>query len=128
ERATLAFFVMIAVAVVVLEILILSDNFHNAYVAAHSNKDLSTYYKVAALWAGQEGSLMFWTFLLSIYSGLAVLMNHRKNRQLMPYVVAITMAAGAFFTSLVFFVANPFAELTLASSAGLQPFTPLDGN
>jgi cytochrome c-type biogenesis protein CcmF len=128
ERATLAFFVMILVAVVVLEMLILGNNFHNAYVAAHSNKDLSTYYKVAALWAGQEGSLLFWTFLLSIYSGLAVLMNHRKNRQLMPYVVAITMAVGAFFTSLVFFVANPFTELTLASSTGVQPFTPIDGN
>jgi len=52
ERATLAFFVMIAVAVAALEVLILTDNFHNAYVAAHSNKDLATYYKVAALWAG----------------------------------------------------------------------------
>ena len=80
---------MITVAVVALEILILSDNFHNAYVAAHSNRDLPLYYKVAVLWAGQEGSLLFWTWLLSIYGGLAVLLNHRKNRQLMPYVVAI---------------------------------------
>ena len=128
ERATLAFFVMIAVAVAALEVLILTDNFHNAYVAAHSNKNLAVYYKVAALWAGQEGSLLFWTFLLSIYSGLAVLLNHRKNRQLMPYVVAITMATGTFFTSLVFFVANPFMELTLATSGGVQAFTPPDGN
>jgi len=128
ERATLAFFVMITVAVTVLEVLILSDNFNNAYVASHSNKDLPFYYKLAALWAGQEGSLLFWTFLLSIYGGLAVLLNHRKNRQLMPYVVAIVMATGAFFTSVVFFVANPFAELTLTTAAGTRPFNPADGN
>ena len=68
ERATLAFFVMVTVAVVALEYLILTNDFHNAYVAEHSNRDLLTFYKVAALWAGQEGSLLFWTWLLAIYS------------------------------------------------------------
>src|SRR5690242_7896942 len=87
ERATLAFAAMITLAIVALEYLILTNNFHNAYVAEHSNRDLTTYYKVAVLWAGQEGSLLFWTWLLSLYSALAVLMNRQKNRQLMPYVV-----------------------------------------
>src|SRR5579864_6693515 len=128
ERATLAFGAMITLAVAALEYLILTDNFHNAYVASHSNRALPFIYKLPVLWAGQEGSLLFWTFLLSIYSGLAVLLNHRKNRQLMPYVVAITMATGTFFTSLVFFVANPFMELTLATPGGVQAFTPPDGN
>jgi cytochrome c-type biogenesis protein CcmF len=128
ERATLAFFVMVTLAVVALEYLILTDNFHNAYVAEHSNRDLFTFYKVAALWAGQEGSLLFWTWLLSIYSALAILLNRTKNRQLMPYVVAVLMGTGAFFSSLVLFVANPFQELSLASAAGMQPFTAPDGN
>ncbi len=128
ERATLAFFVMITVAVVALEASIFADDFHNAYVATHSNKDLPGYYKLAVLWAGQEGSLLFWTWLLSIYGGLAVLINHRKNRQLMPYVVAVILATGAFFSSLTFFVANPFAELNLSTAAGVQPFRPPDGN
>jgi cytochrome c-type biogenesis protein CcmF len=128
ERATLAFFVMVTVAVVALEYLILTNDFHNAYVAEHSNRDLFTFYKVAALWAGQEGSLLFWTWLLSIYSALAVLLNRKKNRQLMPYVVAVLMGTGVFFSSLVLFVANPFQELSLASPAGVQPFAPPDGN
>src|ERR1700730_16283949 len=70
ERAALAFFVMIPLAVVALELLLLTDDFSSAYVAAHSNRDLPTYYKVAVLWSGQEGSLLFWTWLLAIYSGL----------------------------------------------------------
>ncbi len=128
ERATLAFFVLITLAVVALEFLILGDDFHSAYVAAHSNRDLPIYYKVPVLWAGQEGSLLFWTWLLSIYGALAVLLNRRKNRQLMPYVVSILMATGVFFSSLIFFVANPFAELSLATATGVQPFRPPDGN
>jgi cytochrome c-type biogenesis protein CcmF len=128
ERATLAFFAMITMSVAALEYMILTNDFHNAYVAEHSNRDLLTYYKVAALWAGQEGSLLFWTWLLSIYSALAVLLNRRKNRQLMPYVVSVLMGVGTFFSLLVFFVANPFQELALASSAGVQPFSAPDGN
>jgi cytochrome c-type biogenesis protein CcmF len=128
ERATLAFLAMISLAVVALEYLILTDDFHNAYVAAHSNRELPAYYKVAVLWAGQEGSLLFWTLLLAIYSGLVVLLNRKKNRQLMPYVVAVLMATGAFFSCLVFFVANPFHELSLTSASGFRAFAPTDGN
>ncbi len=128
ERAVIAFAVMITVAVVALEYLILTDNFHSAYVAAHSNRALPIYYKFPVLWAGQEGSLLFWTWLLSIYGTLAVLLNRKKNRQLMPYVTSILMGVATFFSILVTFVANPFRELALASSAGMQAFTPPDGN
>src|SRR5579864_7372353 len=128
ERATLAFGAMITLAVAALEYLILTDNFHNAYVASHSNRALPFIYKLPVLWAGQEGSLLFWTWLLSIYSVLAVLLNRRKNRQLMPYVVAITMATGVFFSILINFVANPFSGLSLASAAGMRAFTAPDGN
>ncbi|MFB3922223.1 MAG: heme lyase CcmF/NrfE family subunit [Terriglobia bacterium] len=128
ERSALAFFVLITLAVIALESQILTDDFHNAYVAAHSNRDLPTYYKVAVLWAGQEGSLLFWTWLLSIYGGAAVLLNRRKNRQLIPYVVAMLMATGTFFAGITFFIANPFTELSVVTAAGSQPFSPADGN
>lgn len=129
ERAALAFFILITVTVAALEFLILTDNFHNGYVAAHSNRALPIYYKIPVLWSGQEGSLLFWTWLLSIYSALVVILNRRKNRQLMPYVVSILMGTGVFFSSLVLFVANPFTDLAVAGAGGvLSPFTAADGN
>jgi cytochrome c-type biogenesis protein CcmF len=127
ERAALSFVVMITVAVIALEYLILTDDFHNAYVAGHSNRELPGFYKVAVLWAGQEGSLLFWTWLLAIYGGFAVLLNRRKNRQLMPYVIAILMATAAFFSAITFFAANPFGELSMMTARGPQPFAPPDG-
>ncbi|MGH9770148.1 MAG: heme lyase CcmF/NrfE family subunit [Candidatus Acidiferrales bacterium] len=128
ERATFGFFVMITLSVIALEILLQTNNFHNAYVATHSNRNLAFYYKFAVLWSGQEGSLLFWTWLLSIYTGLVVFLNRNKNRQLMPYVIAFAMGIGVFFAGITFFVANPFRELSLSSAGGLVPFTAPDGN
>ncbi len=128
ERAALAFFVMITLSVIALEFLIFTNNFHNAYVATHSNRDLPFYYKFAVLWGGQEGSLLFWTWLLSIYTALVVLLNRRKNRQLMPYMIAFIMGVGVFFSLITFFVANPFQGLAVASGGNLTPFAPPDGN
>ncbi|MGH9651488.1 MAG: cytochrome c biogenesis protein CcsA, partial [Terriglobales bacterium] len=127
ERVTLAFFVMITVSVIALEYLILTDDFHNAYVAGHSNRALPTYYKVAVLWAGQEGSLLFWTWILAGYGGLAVLLNRAKNRQLMPYVIAMLSVTSAFFAAITFFAANPFGELSMMTAGGAQPFAAPDG-
>jgi cytochrome c-type biogenesis protein CcmF len=129
EHSTLAFFATITLAIGSLEYLILTNDFHSAYVAEHSNLALPLYYKIPVLWAGQEGSLLFWTWLLSMYGALAVLLNRRKNRQVMPYVVAITMAVGVFFAILINFVANPFSELSMAHAGGNPTaFRPPDGN
>ena len=58
---------LIVVSTLSLVYLFFSDNYSVAYVVSHSNRDLSTFFKVAALWSGQEGSLLFWSFLLAIY-------------------------------------------------------------
>src|SRR5438105_4520875 len=63
-----------------------TDNFSMAYVVEHSNRTLPAFFKFAAIWAGQHGSLLFWSFLLSIYI-FSVLFTYRgKHPELMPYV------------------------------------------
>src|SRR5262249_7738116 len=52
---------LIFVSTLSLVYLFFSDNYSVAYVVSHSNRDLSTFFKVAALWSGQEGSLLFWS-------------------------------------------------------------------
>ena len=128
QRAVVGFFAMATLAVVSLEYLILTNDFHSAYVASHSSRELPLLYKIPVLWAGQEGSLLFWTWLLSIYVAMAVLLNRRKNRQLMPYIISICMGVATFFSLITFWVANPFNQLTLATATGVTPYTPPDGN
>ncbi len=109
--------------------LFFSDSYWVAYVVAHSNRDLSTFYKVAALWSGQEGSLLFWSFLLAIYVFSALFAYRNKNGELMPYVGVVLAGVQIFFLTLNNFVASPFKVLATPGANGvLDIFTRADGN
>ncbi|MGA2481764.1 MAG: heme lyase CcmF/NrfE family subunit [Candidatus Acidiferrales bacterium] len=129
RHAGMAVCVLIFLATGSLIYLFFTDNFSVAYVVAHSNRDLSTLYKVSALWAGQEGSLLFWSFLLSIYV-FSVLVTYRgKHPELMPYVGVILAGVQLFFLTLNNFVASPFRVLGTMGAGGVwQVFTRADGN
>jgi cytochrome c-type biogenesis protein CcmF len=108
--------------------LFFSDSYWVAYVVAHSNRDLSTFYKVAALWSGQEGSLLFWSFLLAIYVFSALFAYRNKNGELMPYVGVVLAGVQIFFLTLNNFVASPFKVLATPEANGaLDIFTRADG-
>ena len=59
RNAGMAVCILVTLGMASLVYLFLTDNFSMAYVVAHSNRDLPTFYKFAALWSGQEGSLLF---------------------------------------------------------------------
>jgi cytochrome c-type biogenesis protein CcmF len=109
--------------------LFVTDNFSVAYVTSHSNRDLATFFKVVALWAGQEGSLLFWCCLLSIYIFSVLLAYRNKHGELMPYVGAILAGVQLFFLTISNFVANPFKSLAVANaSGGLDYLARQDGS
>ena len=63
-------------------------------------------YKFAALWSGQEGSLLFWAWLLSAY-GLVLRMRYKVDPRLFAYASAIIAAVQVFFLLLMNFAAHP---------------------
>src|SRR5260370_14313652 len=113
RQAGMATCCLIFLATLSLEYLFFSDNFSIAYVVSHSNRDLSTFYKIAALWSGQEGSLLFWSFLLSIYVFSVLLTYRNKNGELIPYVGVVMAGVQLFFLTLNNFVEHPFRALTV---------------
>ena len=120
---------LIFIATFSLVYLFFSDSYWVAYVVAHSNRDLSTFYKIAALWSGQEGSLLFWSFLLAIYVFSALFAYRNKNGELMPYVGVVLAGVQIFFLTLNNFVASPFKVLASPGANGaLEIFTRADGN
>jgi cytochrome c-type biogenesis protein CcmF len=129
RHAGMAVCVLIFLATASLVYLFLADNFSVAYVVGHSNRDLPTFYKFAALWSGQEGSLLFWSLLLSVYV-LSVLITYRgKHPELMPYVGVVMASVQLFFLILNTFIASPFRVLGTAGADGvMQVFTRADGN
>ncbi|HXB73764.1 MAG TPA: heme lyase CcmF/NrfE family subunit [Candidatus Acidoferrales bacterium] len=111
ERAVYAVWVLVTLASGILVYSLMTGDFRFAYVAEHSNRSMPTLYKYAAWWGGQEGSLLFWSFLLATYASVVVFTNRRKHRDMMPWVVAVLTTIQTFFLVLNNFVANPFQML-----------------
>ncbi len=129
RQAGIATCSLIFLATLSLVYLFFSDNFSIAYVVAHSNRDLATFYKVAALWSGQEGSLLFWSFLLAIYVFSVLITYRNKNGELMPYVGVVMAGVQIFFLTLNNFVASPFKALAVPGANGaMDLIARADGN
>src|SRR5437016_5692312 len=79
RNAALGTFVCITAAIGCLGYLFAVSDFSIKYIAAHSNRDLPIYFKVSSIWGGQEGSLLFWGWLLTVYSALVIVQNWRKH-------------------------------------------------
>ena len=127
ERALLACTAFSTAACFSLVWLLMKSDFRFEYVASYSNRDLPFFYKLASLWAGNDGSLLFWSWLMLLFAGIAVITNRNKNRELMPYVVATLAAVALFFTSLNYFMTNPFGQLSIVTAAGTEVWAPADG-
>jgi cytochrome c-type biogenesis protein CcmF len=123
RRAVYALAAVLTVAFVVLEAAFLRSDFSFAVVASHSSTTTPTLYKAAAMWSSQEGSLLLWVWLLSLWSSLVLFLTRRRLREIAPYATAVLLGVAAFFAALVVFVANPFqvASPAPAEGAGLQP-------
>ncbi|HUE02429.1 MAG TPA: heme lyase CcmF/NrfE family subunit [Bryobacteraceae bacterium] len=116
ERAVYSVWVLITIGSAVLVYGLVTGDFRFSYVAQHSNRSMPLLYKFAAWWGGQEGSLLFWSWLLSTYSAVVVFTNRRKHRDIMPYVVGVLMFVQTFFLLLNNFVVSPFKMLSLEGS------------
>ena len=127
-RAVAAVWAATSVGIGILLYSLFNDDFHIAYVSAHSNRALPWFYKITSLWAGQEGSLLFWSWLLAGYAAVAVWTNREKHRSMMPYVVATLAVVQSFFLILNVFIASPFQLLAMNQGGQMVVQGPLDGN
>jgi cytochrome c-type biogenesis protein CcmF len=123
RRTVYALAGVMTLAWVILEAAFLRSDFTFNVVAQHSSTTTPTLYKLAAPWSSQEGSLLLWVWLLSLWSSLILFLTRRRVREIAPYATAVLLAFGGFFTSLAVFYANPFATTALApkEGAGLDP-------
>src|SRR5580698_2393821 len=111
ERAVYSIWVLVTIAAGILIYSLMTGDYRMAYVAHYTNRAMPARYKYTAWWGGQEGSLLFWNWLLASYGAVVVFRNQRKFRELMPWVVAVMMATQTFFLTLIVFIESPFKVL-----------------
>jgi cytochrome c-type biogenesis protein CcmF len=124
ENAAMAAAVFLTLAAAAMIYALVTRNFQIEYVARYTNRSLSLLYTLAAFYAGQEGSLLFWGWILSLFTALVIIQNKKKHRELMPYVLLVLAAVIFFFTFLMIFATNPFKTLNFRPPDG-QGLNPL---
>ena len=102
---------LVGVAVLVLAYAFVSHDFRLDYVARYSDRTMTTPWLIAALWGGQDGSLLWWLFLTAFFSGCCIWWLRGRYRELQPYVIATLMSVLIFLGILMLFAANPFRTL-----------------
>ena len=124
ERATYGVFGLVTIAMVAMLYALLAHDFRLQYVTSVSSRAMPTFYVIAALWGGQEGSMLLWLWLLVMYSALVVGQNRYRNRELMPYVIATLMTTALLFLAMLVIAEDPFRQLPHAPRDG-QGLNPL---
>jgi cytochrome c-type biogenesis protein CcmF len=125
RRGAYATCALVAVGVLVLAYAFVTHDFRIRYVTRYSDRSMPMSYLLTALWGGQDGSLLWWSFLLSGYTTTCVWWLKGKYRYLQPYVIATLMVVMAFFAILMLFAANPFETNVSGAKLDGEGLNPL---
>ncbi len=114
---------LLTLAMVTLWYALATNDFSLHHVASHSSSEMTTGMKLAALWSGQPGSLLFWTWSMSLFMALFVRLTVPKIPWGAPHAVGtLGLILGAFLFALTF-MASPFrvSDVVPADGRGLNP-------
>jgi cytochrome c-type biogenesis protein CcmF len=93
-------FPLTTLAALTLIYLLVTDNYNVSFVYEVTSRTMPVYLKVTALWGGQAGSLLFWSWLLSLFMTAVTLRKWDRDRELLPWVVLVASITLAFFVGL----------------------------
>lgn len=137
RRAQLLTFPLITISSIVLIYLLVNNRFDVAFVYEVTSKSMPTYLKVTAWWGGQAGSLLFWSWLLAVFTSAITLRKWDRDIEFLPWVIVVSAVTLAFFLGMIVFYENPFTRFWLVNgtvtpsmfspSAVATVFTPQDG-
>ncbi|MEQ8274519.1 MAG: heme lyase CcmF/NrfE family subunit [Deltaproteobacteria bacterium] len=121
-----ATFGLLTLASMALIYLFVTNDYSVKYVQHYSDRSMPLFYKATAFWGGQDGSLLFWVWVMSIWGAIAVYQNREKHKDLMPYTIVTLMAVTVFFVALMIFGdANPFETYLAGAPTDGQGLNPL---
>jgi len=112
ERAAVGVSLLVTGCILLLVYAFLTFDFSVRYVASNTNLGTPFYYRITAVWGALEGSIILWTFMLSIYTLIVVARYRRTQPQLYPWVLAVMLGLSAFFLLVMTIPAPPFERLS----------------
>jgi cytochrome c-type biogenesis protein CcmF len=123
ERAAVGVFVLVTCCMLLLVYAFLTFDFSVRYVASNTNRGTPFYYRITAVWGALEGSIILWTWMLSVYTLVAVSQYRRRQAEFYPWVLSVMLGIAGFFLLVMTIPAPPFERLTPVplDGRGLNP-------
>ena len=123
RHSIIATAMLISFSLLVMAYALLSNDFSIAHVASVSSKNMEPWMKWASIYSGQSGSLLFWTWALSLFLAMFSLKTLPKILWGAPHaIVVMALLLSAFLIPLIFFT-SPFTVSTITpeDGRGLNP-------
>jgi len=137
RRGLFLIFPLITTGVLTLAYLLVTGHYELQYVYSVTSNDMPFYLKLTALWGGQAGSLVLWSWLMAAFAFAVTLRKWDRDHELLPWVIVVTSLTLAFFLSLTILYENPFTRWwqtaggefigRMFAPVGALPLTPADG-
>ena len=138
RNAMLLTFPLLTLTALSLIYLLVNGHFEFPFVSEVISNSMPLYLRITALWGGQAGSLILWSWLMSAFASAVMLRKWNRDREFLPWVILVSLVTLAFFLILSIFLENPFirfwqsptGNLTAAmfKPAGMSLYVPRDGS
>ena len=109
--ALLLTFPLVTISAVSLMYLLATGNFNLEYVASVTSNSMPMYLRITALWGGQSGSLLFWSWLMAAFASAVTLRSWERDREFLPTVTIVSAVTLGFFLVMIIFFENPFVRI-----------------
>ncbi|HSQ25928.1 MAG TPA: heme lyase CcmF/NrfE family subunit [Anaerolineales bacterium] len=109
--ATLLTFPLLTISSLSLIYLLVTGHYEVEFVSAVTSNSMPIYLRVTALWGGQSGSLVFWSWLLASFTSAVTLRKWSRDQEFLPWVIVVSLVTLAFFLLLIVFFENPFSRI-----------------
>jgi cytochrome c-type biogenesis protein CcmF len=138
RNAMLLTFPLLTITAISIIYLLVNAHYEFPFVDEVISNSMPISLRITALWGGQAGSLIFWSWLMSAFAAAVTLRKWDRDREFLPWVILVSMVTLAFFLILSIFVENPFVRIwqspmgsittAMFQPAGMTAYVPLDGN
>ena len=111
-------FALLTLATAAMVYALVTHDFSVGYVAQVGSRATPLFYTIISLWGALEGSILFWGWVLAMYSAVVVYTNRHRPGGLVPWSSVALLVISLFFFILLVGPANPWH---------LVSPTPMDG-
>jgi cytochrome c-type biogenesis protein CcmF len=104
-------FIFVTIAISILGYSFITNDFSVLNVATNSNSQLPLQYRLAATWGSHEGSLLLWTFMLTIWMVAVTLFSNHLPGEMVARVLSVMAMISTGFLLFMLLTSNPFERI-----------------